>query len=139
MDVGRPAARVLLALLGLAALAALGTTAWLAFLDTRSEVVTVTDPRVAYVNIVREKIQEATDAAYSKELQRGQGSSLELRIELNPDGKLVSTAVARSSGDADLDELALRVVRDSAPFEPFPAAVRRTTNIMEISSSFFFK
>ena len=139
MDVGRPATRVLLALLGLAALAALGTTAWLAFLDTRSEAVTVTDPRVAYVNIVREKIHEATEAAYSRELRRGQENSLELRIELNPDGKLVSAAVARSSGDAALDELALRVVRDSAPFEPFPAEVRRTTNIMEISSSFFFK
>ena len=139
MDVGRPAARVLLALFGAAAVAALGTTVWLAFLDTRSEAVTVTDPRVAYVNLVREKIQEATDAAYSKELQRGQGSSLELRIELNPDGKLVSAAVTRSSGIAALDDLALRAVRDSAPFEPFPPEVRRTTNIFEINSTFFFK
>jgi len=139
MDFGRPAARIFLAVLGVAAVAALGTAVWLAFLDTRSEAFTVTDPRVAYVNLVREKIQEATDAAYSKELQRGQGSSLELRIELNPDGKLVSAAVTRSSGIAALDDLALRAVRDSAPFEPFPLEMRRTTNILEINSTFFFK
>ena len=139
MDFGRPAARILLAVLGVAAVAALGTAVWLAFLDTRSEAVTVTDPRVAYVNIVRDKIQVATEVAFSDELRQNQESSLELRIELNPDGKLVSAAVTRSSGIAALDDLALRAVRDSAPFEPFPPEVRRTTNIFEINSTFFFK
>ena len=139
MDFGRPAARIFLAVLGVAAVAALGTAVWLAFLDTRSEAVTVTDPRVAYVNIVRDKIQVATELAFSDELRQSQESSLELRIELNPDGKLVSAAVARSSGIAALDDLALRAVRDSAPFEPFPPEMRRTTNILEINSTFFFK
>ena len=139
MDFRRPAARILLALFGAAAVAALGTTVWLAFLDTRSEAVTVTDPRVAYVNIVRDKIQVATEVAFSDELRQNQESSLELRIELNPDGKLVSAAVTRSSGIAALDDLALRAVRDSAPFEPFPLEMRRTTNILEINSAFFFK
>lgn len=139
MDFGRPAARILLALFGVAAVAALGTTLWLAVLDSRSEAVTVTDPRVAYVNIVRDRIQVATEAAFSDELRQSQENSLELRIELNPNGKLVSVEVARSSGITALDDLALRAVRDSAPFEPFPPEMRRTTNIIEINSTFFFK
>lgn len=131
--------RVLLGLLALATVAALAAAAWIAHVEFRTDAAAITDPRLAYVSRVREKIQLATDVVYDRRSRQDLRGSLDLRIELDPDGKLVSATVTRPSGSAVLDDLALRIVSESAPFEPFPPEVRRNTNVVEIASTFYFR
>ncbi len=139
MNFSRPAVRVLLGLLALAMVAALAAAAWIAHVEFRNDAVAITDPRLAYVTRVREKIQLATDAVYDMGLHQDLRGSLDLHIELDPDGKLVSATIARPSGNAVLDDLALRIVAESAPFEPFPPEVRKNTTVVEITSTFYFR
>jgi TonB family protein len=137
VDFARPGARVLLVLLALAAVGALAAAVRLAYLDTRATA-TLDDPRPAYVNRVREKLQLATDIASQERLRPGQTGSLRLRIEVNPDGQLIAASVVQSSGDRVLDDAALQIVRESAPFEPFPPPMRGRTTSVEINSTFHF-
>jgi TonB family protein len=139
MDFRHAGVRALLVLLGLAVIAMLGAAAWPIVMELRSEYADAADPRPAYVNRVREQIQKVTETAFARLPKPAGTGSLLLRIELGPDGALLSAAVAESSRLPALDELALRIVRESAPFEPFPEVVRKTTRVMEITSAFHFQ
>ena len=139
IDFSRPGARVLLGLLALVSVAALAAAVWFAYLDYRTVAVTYTDLRQTYVGRVRERIQVATDAAAEERLRLGRAGALRLRIVVNPDGGLRSASVAESSGNGAVDDLLLRVVRESAPFEPFPERMRRYTSSVEINSTFQFR
>jgi protein TonB len=44
-------------------------------------------------------------------------------VRVASDGHLVDAVVSRSSGHVELDQAALNILRLSAPFEPFPAAL----------------
>jgi protein TonB len=46
-----------------------------------------------------------------------------LEVRVASDGHLVDAVVSRSSGHVELDQAALNILRLSAPFEPFPAAL----------------
>jgi len=139
LALGHPAARALLVLLALGAVAALAAAGWMAYVDSRNTAVAVTDPRLLYVNGIRQKIQAATEAALAALPQRSLAGSPQLLIRVNYRGELISARVIRSSGQAALDDLVLRIVRESAPFEPFSLDMRRTTNIVEITSEFDFR
>jgi protein TonB len=95
--------------------------------------------REAYLNRVSEKILRAMGAAVAARPGQDQGASLLLRIAVEQDGKLVSAEIIQPSGDRAIDELALRVVRESAPFEAFPAEMRKRMTRVEINTSFSFK
>ena len=139
LDFRHPLVRALLALLALGAVAALAAVTWMAYVDSRNAAVVINDPRVAYVDEVRLKLQAATEAALATQPRRQQVVSSLLRLQVNHRGRLISSEIVRSSGQSELDELALRIVRQSAPFEPFPLDMRRTTNIVEITSEFNFR
>lgn len=138
LDFRRPGARALLILLALAASAALAAASWLAYLEYRDAAVAVTDPRQAYVENIRQKIQAATEIALAALPPGERAAAPLLRIRVSPGGALISVGVERPSGDPALDELAQRIVREAAPFEPFSPEMRRTTNIVEITSAFTF-
>ena len=55
-----------------------------------------------------------------------------LVVDIKSDGSLANVKIGRSSGNALLDDAALKIVRLSAPFEPFPAAMRENTDIFQI-------
>jgi len=139
IDFGRPAVRAGLALAALCAVLALAAAAWFAYLDARGVTLNVVEAREAYVRGIRAKLQDATENARAGSAPERQVGSLRLRIVVNRQGRLVSTSVAESSGSPALDELALRIVRESAPFERFPDKVRRTTRYIEIVSTFNFR
>lgn len=139
MDLAHPAVRALLVLLALGTVAALAAAGWVAYVDSRNAAVEVTDPRELYVSGIRQKIQVATETALAALPQRNQAGSPQLLIRVNYRGELISATVIRSSGQAALDDLVLRIVRESAPFEPFSLDMRRTTNIVEITSEFDFR
>jgi len=136
LDFRHPATRGVAALLALAAVAALGFVSWMAYVDSRNAAVAMTDPRMLYVNAIRQKIQAATEAALAASPQRGLTGSPTALIRVNYRGNLISATIVKSSGHAALDDLVLRIIRETAPFEPFSHDMRRTTNIVEITSEF---
>ncbi len=44
-----------------------------------------------------------------------------IEVTISADGKLLQTAVSRSSGHVEIDEAAMRILKLAAPFDPFPA------------------
>jgi len=139
MDFRNRGARTLFVMLGLAVIAALGAVAWPIVTEPRPEFTAATDPRPAYVNRVREKIQKATQATLAALPQPAGVGSLVVRVEVAPDGMLLSAAIGETSGLRALDDLALRIVRSAAPFEPFPPEARKSTRVIEINSEFVFR
>jgi len=131
--------RAALVLLGLAVIAALGAVAWPIVTEPRPDFTAATDPRPAYVNRVREKLQKAMEATLGTLPKPAGAGSLVVRIELAQDGTLLSAAIGETSGLPVLDDLALRIVRDSSPFEPFPPEARKSTRAIEINSEFVFR
>ena len=98
--------------------------------------------------------REAVFAAYFSELRRAierQGTldfpqrdgekifgELTMAITVDAAGRVVTTALARSSGDAVLDRHAESVVRRAAPYGPFSAAIRATADQLVFVARFRF-
>jgi TonB family protein len=139
LHAGQKTVRAALVVAGVGVIVALGAAAWPIVVELHSERVAATDSRPAYVNRVRESIQRTTRATFEKLPKQDRSGTLKLRIEINPEGALIAAAVAEPSGFSDIDDLALRIVKDAAPFEPFPADMRRTTSSVEIVSEFVFQ
>lgn len=55
--------------------------------------------------------------AYGNKLR----GKLKLTVEINSDGSILNAFVDKSSGDAELDQAALRILRQAAPFSKLPA------------------
>lgn len=135
---GQKTVRVALVVAGLGVIVALGAAAWPILVELHSERIAAVDPRPAYVNRVRDRLQKATVETFAALPKRDRSGTLKLRIEITPDGALAAAAVAEPSGFSDIDELALRIVRESAPFEPFPPDMRKMTTSVELVSEFVF-
>ena len=75
------------------------------------------------------------DAARTRNLY----GSLRLLVAIVPDGTLRDVRVLESSGHRILDDAALRIVRLAAPFAPFPPAMRRDTDVLEIVRTWQFR
>jgi periplasmic protein TonB len=43
-----------------------------------------------------------------------------IEVTIGSDGQLLQTIVRRSSGHAEIDEAAMRILKLAAPFDPFP-------------------
>ena len=63
---------------------------------------------------------------------------LTLAITVDAAGRVVTTSVARSSGDAQLDQHAQSIVRRAAPYGPFSAAIRATADQLVFVARFRF-
>ena len=104
-------------------------------------------PRVRRLSSV--SARQSVDAAYLLDWQRraeavgnkyypeasvryGLYGSLRLLAVIRSDGSLEDIRVLSSSGYAVLDEAAVKTVRMAAPYAPFPAELRATTDKLEI-------
>lgn len=63
--------------------------------------------------------------------------SLLLSVTIRADGTVEKVGVHRSSGHALLDEAAVRIVKLAAPYAPFPPAIRKDADIIEITRTGF--
>ena len=61
-----------------------------------------------------------------------------LTVKIRNDGTLENVEVNRSSGQRILDAAAVKIVEMSAPFAPFPADIRRDTDVLEITRTWTF-
>ncbi|MBP8172124.1 MAG: energy transducer TonB, partial [Pseudomonas sp.] len=81
---------------------------------------TMRDKGAWYKEEWRKKIERIGNLNYPDEARRQRiYGSLRLLVSINRDGTLYEVQVLESSGQATLDQAALRIVRLAAPFAPF--------------------
>jgi protein TonB len=93
----------------------------------------------AYVDNWRLKIERVGNLNYPEEArQKRLYGALQLTVGIKPDGEVESVEINRSSGKKVLDQAAIRIVRLAAPFDRFPDAIRRDTDILYITRTWTF-
>ena len=78
-----------------------------------------------YRGVVFGSLSRATSAVAEEARRRRLHGMVAVRISLSPTGGLDGVAVAQSSGSAEVDALALDLVRRAAPFPPPPPGTAR--------------
>ena len=138
LDFSHPATRVLLALAVIGVAAAFVVVGVTAYQEWRNAPPPGQEPRIAYQEAVRARIQAAMEAAVAERPLQGATGLVELYILVAPDGRINSITVERSSGNPALDDLARRIAAEAAPFEPFPSALHGRARVIEFRSKFYF-
>ena len=64
--------------------------------------------------------------------------SLRLTVTLRPDGSVDTIELDRSSGLKVLDAAAFKIVKMATPFAVFPPDIRRDTDLLIITRTWFF-
>ena len=63
---------------------------------------------------------------------------LRLTVSIRADGSVESVEVTKSSGQRILDAAAVRIVKLAAPYAPFPADIRKETDVLSIVRTWSF-
>jgi periplasmic protein TonB len=93
-----------------------------------------------YLQAWRRKVETVGNMNYPEEARRDQlYGSLRLMVAITPDGTLKDVRILDSSGYKVLDDAAIRIVKQAAPFAPFPEEMRRNTDILEIIRTWQFR
>jgi protein TonB len=92
-----------------------------------------------YIENWRAKIERVGELNYPQAArdQKIYGT-LVVTVSIKSDGSLEGVEINRPSGQRILDAAALRIVRLSAPFAPFPADIARDTDILSITRTWIF-
>ncbi|HRY15825.1 MAG TPA: TonB family protein [Candidatus Competibacteraceae bacterium] len=61
-----------------------------------------------------------------------------LEVAIRADGSLREVRILRSSGNAELDQAARRIVKLAAPYPPFSANLRQQADLLRIESPWRF-
>ena len=102
------------------------------------------DPREAFVSINarasryapyldswRRKVEHIGNLNFPAVIRsRHLSGSLALEVALNADGSIRALTLRKPSPYKVLDEAAVRIVKQAAPFEPFPASFRKDTDVL---------
>ena len=92
-----------------------------------------------YVDNWRQRIERVGNLNYPDEArQRRLYGSLQLTVGIKANGEVESVEIHRPSGHKVLDQAAMRIVRLAAPFDRFPDAIRRDTDILYITRTWTF-
>jgi protein TonB len=84
--------------------------------DTRESDVAV------YLDGWRRKIERVGTMNFPDVARRRRSSGTPvIEVTIGADGKLLRTVIRRSSGHAEIDEAAMRILKLAAPYDPFPA------------------
>lgn len=93
----------------------------------------------AYMEAWRAKVERVGNLNYPEQAKRHKlTGNLVLDVEINPDGTIRAISVIRPSGHKVLDDAAVRIVRLSAPFAPFPPNFREEVDILHITRTWQF-
>ncbi|MBL8515391.1 MAG: energy transducer TonB [Betaproteobacteria bacterium] len=92
-----------------------------------------------YVDGWRVKVERVGNINYPQEARdRNIQASLQMTVAIKANGDIENIEISRSSGHKFLDRAAMRIVRMSGPFEPFPPALKKDTDVLHITRTFFF-
>jgi protein TonB len=86
----------------------------------------------------RSKIERVGTSNYPAEARGKLYGTLQLTVTIRPDGTVESVELNRSSGLKVLDAAAHRIVQMAAPFAAFPADIRKDTDLLVITRTWFF-
>jgi len=70
--------------------------------------------------------------------QRADAPSPVLEVAIGADGRLREITIQRSSGDRELDQAAIEILRAAAPFQPFPPELRSDYDVLRFSYEWHF-
>jgi protein TonB len=91
-----------------------------------------------YVEDWRIKIERIGTLNYPEAARGKLSGSLVLTVRIRGDGNVERVEINRPSAHGVLDEAARRIVRMASPFAEFPAAIRRDTDVLEITRQWTF-
>ncbi len=91
-----------------------------------------------YIEDWRQKVERIGTLNYPEAARGKLYGSLVLSVSINHDGSLNRVDINRSSGYKVLDEAARRIVQMASPYSPFPPEIRRDTDILEITRTWYF-
>jgi protein TonB len=86
----------------------------------------------------RVKIERVGTLNYPAEARGRLYGNLRLTVAIRPDGNVESIELDRSSGLNVLDAAAFKIVRMATPFAAFPPDIRRDTDLLVITRTWFF-
>lgn len=94
----------------------------------------------AYLLAWTERVESVGNRNYPVEARKRRlFGDLLLLVALRPDGNVAEIRVLQSSGYPVLDDAAIRIVRLSSPFEPFPPELKQKTDLVEIIRTWQFR
>ena len=91
-----------------------------------------------YIEDWRRKVERIGTLNYPEAARGKLYGSLILTASINHDGSLNRVDINRSSGYKVLDDAAKRIVQMGSPYAPFPPEIRRDTDILEITRTWYF-
>lgn len=104
------------------------------FIGTRTE-----EYRFAqYIEDWRQKIERIGTLNYPEAARGKLYGTLVLTVTINADGQVARIDINRSSGYKLLDDAARRIVQMASPYAAFPPDIRRDTDVLEITRTWFF-
>ena len=86
----------------------------------------------------RVKVERVGALNYPAEARGRLYGNLRLTVTIRPDGSVESVELDRSSGLKVLDDAAFKIVRLAARYAPFPPDIRRDTDLLVITRTWFF-
>lgn len=86
----------------------------------------------------RLKVERVGALNYPAEARGKLYGNLRLTVTIRPDGSVESVELDRSSGLKVLDEAAHKIVRLAERYAPFPPEIRRDTDLLVITRTWFF-
>jgi periplasmic protein TonB len=86
----------------------------------------------------RTKVERVGSINYPAEARGKYYGNLRLTVTIRPDGTVESIDLDRSSGLKILDAAAFKIVRMAMPFAAFPPDIRRDTDLLIITRTWFF-
>ena len=93
----------------------------------------------AYLEAWRSKVEKIGNLNYPDEAKRNKlHGNLLMHVAVRADGSVEQIRVVRSSGHRLLDDAAVRIVRLSAPFAPFPPEIRKNVDVLDITRTWQF-
>lgn len=93
----------------------------------------------SYLEAWRSKVERIGNLNYPDEAKRQRlYGNLVMHVAVRADGSIERVQIRRSSGHKLLDDAAVRIVRLSAPFAPFPPEIRKEVDVLDITRTWQF-
>lgn len=94
----------------------------------------------AYLEYWRQQVEDYGNANYPPEARaRRLFGSLRLKVSIMANGSLQGVELLQSSGVQVLDRAAMDIVREAAPYRPFPDSIRSSTDQLDIIRTWRFE
>lgn len=108
----------------------------------RDELWITPDTRAAtlapYLDAWRRKVERIGTINYPVAARTAGQSSPVLEVGIASDGKLARAVIRRSSGDAELDQAALQILKLASPFDPFPPELAHQYRVLRFAYEWQF-